>query len=534
MSFRPNPPSFQQLSLFDGYRMLSDKKRRMLEDSWAPIFREEIYAKIDEEPYRQLFEEEGSASRPNFPINTVVSAAILKKMFGMSETELFESINLDIRFSYALNLESLSEDVFSLRTYERLVSRVADHLAETGEDLIEQTMLSLADEIAKVMGIDKSHRRMDSFMVEMSAKDMSRRELIYKAIRGFVTYLFLIGDTEGIAYMEHYTQDGDQNNVLYRCTKEHQNDRDNALLKDASKLIEKCGSSYADEKAYQVFNRIINEQTILDNGNRRFRNKEDGDFDSNIAQSTTDMDATFRSKAGKNHKGYVANVEESVGKNGSIITDYDFQPNNVSDQQMLSDRIERSDVQEKKTVIVVDGAYDNDDIRESAADKNIEIVATDMTGRKVPVEFGAFNMTDDGTAVNTCPAGHAPMSNSYDEKTGQCCATFDAAHCEHCPYSSICKPKGKGSTKKVHVSQKKVQRAKRQVKLNDAERSEHSRFRNGVETIPSYFRNVLGVDNMKAFSWVRNRIHFGFDVGAFNAMKVIRFRQRQRVKCALT
>lgn len=292
MSFRPNPTSFQQLSLFDGYRMLSDKKRHMLEDSRAPIFREEIYAKIDEEPYRQLFEEEGSVSRPNFPINTVISAAILKKMFDMSETALFESINLDIRFSYALNLESLSEDVFSLRT----------------------------------------------------------------------------------------------------------NDRDNALLKDASKLIEKCGSSYADKKAYRVFNCIINEQTILDNGNRRFRNQEDGDFDSNIAQNTTDMDATFRTKAGKNHKGYVANVEESVGENGSIITDYDFQPNNVSDQQMLSDRIERSDVQEHKTVIVVDGAYDNDDIRESAADKNIEIVATDMTGRKVPVEFSAFNMTDDGTA----------------------------------------------------------------------------------------------------------------------------------------
>lgn len=533
MSFRPNPPSFQQLSLFDGYRMLSDKKQRMLKDSWATTFRDEIYANIDEEPYRKLFDEEGAASRPNFPINTIVATAILKKMFGLSEVELFESINLDLRYAYALNLDSLSEDVFSLRTYERLISKVVAHQQETGEDLIQQTWDSLTEQIAKVMGIDMTKRRMDSFMVRMSAKDMSRRELIYKAIKGFVSYLFLIGDTEGISYMEHYTQDGDQNNVLYRCSAEHRDDRDAALLKDASLLIEKCGDSYADEKAYKVFSRIINEQTIVDNGTRRFRNKEDGGFDSNIAQSTTDMDATFRSKAGKDHKGYVANVEESVGDNGSLITDYDFRPNNVSDQEMLADRIERSDVQKQKTIIVTDGAYDNDEIREAAAKKNIEIITTDMTGRKVPVELGAFNLSVNGRAVNTCPAGHTPLYNKYDEKTGQCHATFDAACCEHCPYSTMCKPKGKGKTRKVTISQKKVQRAKRQAKLRGEESTEYSRFRNGVETIPSYFRSSLDVDDMNAFGLSRNRIHFGLDAIAFNVLKLIRFRRRQRVKCAL-
>ena len=77
MSFRPNPPSFQQLSMFDGYRMLSDKKQRMLKDSWATTFRDEIFANIDEEPYRKLFDEEGAASCPNYPINTLVAASIM-------------------------------------------------------------------------------------------------------------------------------------------------------------------------------------------------------------------------------------------------------------------------------------------------------------------------------------------------------------------------------------------------------------------------------------------------------------------------
>lgn len=97
MSFRPNPPSFQQLSLFDGYRMLSDKKRRMLKDSWATTFRDEIYANLDEEPYMNLFDEEGAASRPNFPINTLVSASIIKKMFVGLDAIAFNVMKL-IRF----------------------------------------------------------------------------------------------------------------------------------------------------------------------------------------------------------------------------------------------------------------------------------------------------------------------------------------------------------------------------------------------------------------------------------------------------
>ena len=112
MSFRPNPSSFQQLSLFDGYQMLSEKKRQLLADSWAPVFRQDIFPNIDEDLFRPLFDEEGAASRPNSPINVIAGAAILKELFGLSETELEQCMSFDIRFSYALCLDSLSTDAF--------------------------------------------------------------------------------------------------------------------------------------------------------------------------------------------------------------------------------------------------------------------------------------------------------------------------------------------------------------------------------------------------------------------------------------
>lgn len=42
-----------------------------------------------------------------------------------------------------------------------------------------------------------------------------------------------------------------------------------------------------------------------------------------------------RIKAGKKHRGYAANIKESVGKAGSIVTDYQFDDNTKSDSEFF-------------------------------------------------------------------------------------------------------------------------------------------------------------------------------------------------------
>ncbi|MDE7323909.1 MAG: hypothetical protein K2N73_14575, partial [Lachnospiraceae bacterium] len=50
----------------------------------------------------------------------------------------------------------------------------------------------------------------------------------------------------------------------------------------------------------------------------------------------SDTDATYRNKAGKLHRGYAANIEETVGKNGSVVIDYQFDKNNPYGQPFSS------------------------------------------------------------------------------------------------------------------------------------------------------------------------------------------------------
>lgn len=80
-----------------------------------------------------------------------------------------------------------------------------------------------------------------------------------------------------------------------------------------------------------MFIRCLSEQTIVENEKRRLCTKEDGTMNSTSLQNPSDPEATFRTKAGKNHRGYVANLEESVGRNGSVVTDYAYEQNIHSD-----------------------------------------------------------------------------------------------------------------------------------------------------------------------------------------------------------
>lgn len=75
---------------------------------------------------------------------------------------------------------------------------------------------------------------------------------------------------------------------------------------------------------------------IVENENRRLRTKEDGTMNSSALQNPSDPDATCRNKEGKHYRGYSANIEETVGKNGSVVTDYQFDKNTHTDSRFVN------------------------------------------------------------------------------------------------------------------------------------------------------------------------------------------------------
>ena len=103
MSFATNQS--QQISLFDATLNLTVREKRLLEKSWAKCFAENIFPKIDEEPFSVLYSDR--PSRHNTPVNVIIGALILKEMFGLTDQEIVDTLPFDIRYQYSPSYNQL-------------------------------------------------------------------------------------------------------------------------------------------------------------------------------------------------------------------------------------------------------------------------------------------------------------------------------------------------------------------------------------------------------------------------------------------
>ena len=230
--------------------------------------------------------------------------------------------------------------------------------------------------------------------------------------------------------LKHYIDPNDFNRVIYHQRSTDADERMKQLLTDADKLLALCESDYNDSTEYDLFVRCLSEQTIVENENRRLRTKEDGGMKSTMLQNPSDPEATFRNKAGKEHRGYAANLEEA---DGSVVTEYQYEQNNHSDSQFIQEHLAQMDNQEERTVIVTDGAYSGTENTQLAAHKNVELITTSLTGKPAPDILADFEFNEEGTKVLRCPAGHAPKSCSYMKPSNQCAVSSLHEQCANCP-----------------------------------------------------------------------------------------------------
>ena len=222
MSFVPN--SYQQISLFDKLAFLSQRKQRMLEKSWAQAFSNHIFTRINEHIFAPLYSEKMN-SRPNAPINVLVGALILKDFTNLTDKELTEACEFDFRYQYALHTTSFEDQPVSERTLSRFRSRLAAYELTTGEDLLHQCFIEMADGLRQYMDISPAIKRMDSMMIESNIRKMGRLELLYTCLANLVKELHRDGKLELLEGLEHYADPNDRNRVVYHDQDTPQSDR---------------------------------------------------------------------------------------------------------------------------------------------------------------------------------------------------------------------------------------------------------------------------------------------------------------------
>ena len=528
MSFVLN--NYQQITLFDSLGFLSERKQKILDKSWAKPFSDHIFSNIDEMMFAPLYSDKKN-SRPNAPVNVIVGALILKELNGLTDDEIIEECEFDFRYQYALHTTSYENQPLSDRTFSRFRERNAAYELVTGKDLIHDCIVSLSENIRRFMDISPAIKRMDSMMIESNIRQMGRLELLYTCLANLVREIAHDGQTGLLEGLEDYGNPDNRNRVVYHDKSTPQDEKIQKIINDAVALLPKCKDGYEETEDYQLLQRAINEQTREDDrGGRIPKTRTDG-MSSDILQNPSDPDATYRSKAGKSHKGYSANLVEAVDEKGSVIVDYQYDVNTRSDASFIREYIENSGTSEETTALIADGAYASEETSRLAADKNIGLLTTGLLGRKPKEILGQFVIDETGQKITSCPAGNSPKSGSYIGQTDSIRVSFYKHQCEGCPYQSECSPAIKSRTASLLIPLKSRRRILESTEIMDDEtRTLIGRIRNGIETVPSIIRNKYLVDKMPVRGKLRTKQFFGFKIAALNFSKLIRFTKGQ-LKC---
>lgn len=520
MSFKIN--ECQQLSLADSFLNLTDRERKALEKSWAKIFADEIFPAIDEERFSVLYSDK--ASRPNAPVNVIIGALIIKELFDYSDDEIVENLMLDLHLQYALHTTSFAEQPISDKTLSRFRRRCYDYETLHGVDLYHDCVKDLSGKIAKIMKLNGRIRRMDSMMIESNIRFLSRMELIYSCISKLVVFLMKNHPDKVGESLKHYTDPNDYNHIFYHQRNDDMEAVIQTLLTDSDCLLDICKADFEEITQYQLFVRCLSDQTVVENKKRRLRTKEDGTMNSSALQNPSDPDATYRNKSGKLYRGYSANMEETVGKNGSVVTDYAFNKNTHTDSHFLQETLSQMEKAEEEILLITDGGYDGQDNIALAKKKNVKLVTTALIGKEAPDVLADFEFNEDGTKLLKCAAGHEPVSQSYTGSTKQCRVSFDRNHCVGCPYQEQCRPKIYKKVATFITSKNASNRAKSQRYMQSGEFSNLARLRNGVETIPSNIRKNYHLDKLPRGKQ-RGKFFFGNKIAALNFRKLFGYRK---------
>jgi hypothetical protein len=441
--FRQND-RHQQPSFIDGLAWMPEKLSERLRTSWAGTFYSEVLCRIDETLFAVLYSTE--VSRPNAPLNVLVSFEILKSGFGWSDEETYEQVCYNLQVRHALGLGDLRAELFTLRTVYNFRQRVRTYAEETGINLLQRVFEQVTDAQLAAVQLKTGWQRMDSTQVLSNLAHWSRLELVVGVLQKVYQQLPEALQTQWEERLAAYRR-GRPHQVCYRIKASEQEQHLQTLGELLQALAVELEQTAAQHPALALLQRVLAEQFVLDAA-RCLTVRPAAEVASDSLQSPYDPDATYRVKSGQRYRGgYVVNVSETADPANPVqlLTDVQVEPNQTDDAQLLQQAL---DGQAERGVevkqVTTDGGYTGPTGEAACATHQVELRATRMrggksTGTRWGWEKYAWEQDAEGTPVQvTCPQG-VTAALCPGRREGRFQARFPRASCEACPLVTQCR-----------------------------------------------------------------------------------------------
>lgn len=487
--FKENNKHLQQ-DLFSFINQLPEVKQKKLSASEEYFFYQMIFCGIDESDFSVLYSDKGS--RPNTPINILVSSLILMQKRNWTYEELFRNIDFDLLTRTALGLFNLEETPFTPATIFNFQNRLSDYYVKSGTNLLENVFDKLTQSQLKSLKLKTNIQRSDSFLASSNIRDYSRLQLLLEVVIRFYRVLSDIDKHKFREQFPHYTKQS-SGQYLYKLKKEDLPSELDKLSDVYSFIHTKFSDNYIDYEIYTIFERVFTEHFTVVEDKLEVKSKET--LNSSMLQSPDDLDATYRKKGDTESKGYSVNITETCHPENdlNLLTDISVSPNNKDDSKILNERIdllkEKSpDLDEVHT----DGAYGSVDNDNKLEKLGITHVQTAIKGRTSVIEIEIFE-SDKNQFEVSCSGGQKVPSKKGRKRFR---AYFDNTVCDSCPHSSNCKLQQLSNAKVFYFTRDDYLKKLRHNNIRKLP-LERKKLRPNVEASVKEFKTVMPHNKLK-------------------------------------
>jgi hypothetical protein len=497
--------------LFDRWPDMGERRRLLLERSWAGVFRNHL---LDDLPIEELlphFDER--LGRPSKDLHIVVGVLLLQQLHDLSDAATVEALAFNMAWHHALDVRSEADCYFcekTLRNYRRLF---------IAEGLDEVLFRRMTDCLVRAFAVDTSRQRMDSTALRSAMRSLTRLGIVVETISKFARELerfhptlHALIDADIIRRYVDREGAGCFANTAPSASRRRLDEAGRDLLQLA---VQFRNTAAAELPGYALLDRVLHEQFEVKQAEDDATPaalaipRSPGDMPCDGVSNPADPDASYNAHRGL---GYMAQIVETYAEDDApacetaprspdLITHVAVHKMTVHDGHRLPDALD--DLAERTlspTVLLADSHYGSADNMALVKKSGIALTAPARTakgGSSGRLTLEDFSL-DEAGLVLACPNGVAPTSTSAASAKLQ--ARFDLAICRECPNRNRCpvrSDKHDGKFARFQYTPTRAENQKRRLYESSDAFREIYRWRAGIEATMSRLKHQMNLAHLR-------------------------------------
>ena len=496
--------------LFDRWSEMGEKRRLLLDRSWAGVFRDHLLNDLPIDELLLHFDDR--LGRPSKDLHIVVGVLLLQHLHDLSDAATVEALAFNMAWHHALDVRVESDCYFCekiLRNYRRLF---------IVKGLDEVLFRRMTDRLVRAFSVDISHQRMDSTALRSAMRSLTRLGIVVETISKFARELARFHpalhaqiDSEIIRRYVDREGAGCFSNTAPSASRRRLDEAGRDLLQ----LVMQFRTTAAVElPGYKVLDLVLREQFEIKNEGADAPSTvvipcEPEDMPCDGVSNPADPDASYNAHRGL---GYMAQIVETYAEDdgpadeaapGSpdLITHVAGRGMTVHDGHRLPDALD--DLANRSLtpkVLLADSHYGSAANMTLAGERSIDLTAPARAakgGSSGRLTLEDFSLDDVGLVLK-CPNGVAPVSTSAASVKLQ--ARFDLAICKGCQNRDQCPvqaDKHDGQFARFQYTPTRAQNQKRRLYENSDTFRAIYRWRAGIEATMSRLKYQMNLANLR-------------------------------------